>query len=103
MLVRRHDFADFGPNSTVAQVKTAAGHTRTPTTAATKLVRCARGAIVDVEVRPRSQTVCRTRLLGAGQQGGSGLRGELAWQAGQGNPQNRRHDLVWVGGAEPQR
>ena len=64
-------FAECGPNSTVAQMKTSFNYTRgtlrglhrqMPSYAEAKLVRCTRGAIVDVEVRPKSQTVCRTRL-----------------------------------------
>jgi len=80
MLVLRHEFAECGPNSAVAQMNTSFNYTRgtlrglhrrMPPYAEAKLVRCTRGSIVDVEVRPKSQTVCRTRLPDAGQQDGS--------------------------------
>jgi hypothetical protein len=51
-----------------------------------------RGAIVDVDVRPKSQTVCRTRLPDAGQRDGSHLSGQRSVQASRGDLQNRRHE-----------
>jgi dTDP-4-dehydrorhamnose 3,5-epimerase len=101
MLVLCHEFAECGPNSTVAQLNTSFNHTRgtlrglhrqMPPYAEAKLVRCTRGAIVDVEVRPKSQTVCRTRLPDAGQQDGSHLPGQGSLQASLGDLQNRRHE-----------
>ena len=83
MLVPCHDFAECGPNSTVAQMNTFFDYTRgtlrglhpqMPPYAEAKLVRCTRGAIVDVEDRPKPQTVCRTRLSYAGQRDGSHLQ-----------------------------
>jgi len=75
MLVLCHDFAECGPNSTVAQVNTSF----------------------------KSQTVCRTRLPDAGQQGGSHLPGQRSLQGSRGDLQNRRHELGWVVGAERRR
>ena len=107
MLVLCREFAERGPNSTVAQMNTSFNHTRgtlhglhrrMPLYAKAKLVRCTRGAIVDVEVRPKSQTVCRTRLPDAGQQDGSRLPGQRSLQASRGDLpsrgdlQNRRHE-----------
>ena len=95
------EFAECGPNSTVAQMNTSFNYTRgilrslhrqMPPYAEAKLVRCTRGAIVDVEVRPKSQTVCRTRLPDAGQQDGSHLPGQRSLQASLGDLQNRRHE-----------
>jgi hypothetical protein len=101
MLVLCHDFAECGPNSTVAQMNTSFNyargalrglHRQVPPYAEAKPVRCTRGAIVDVEVRPKSQTVCRTRLPDAGQQDGSHLPGRRSLQAIRGDLQNRRHE-----------
>jgi len=101
MVVLCHEFAECGPNSTVAQMNTSFNHTRgtlrglhrqMPPYAEAKLVRRTRGAIVDVEVRPKSQTVCRTRLPDAGQQDGSHLSGQRSLQASRGDLQNRRHE-----------
>jgi hypothetical protein len=101
MLVPCHDFAECGPNSTVAQMNTSFNHTRgtlrglhrqMPPYAEATLVRCTRGAIVDVEVRPKSQTVCRTWLPDGGQQDGSHLPGQRSLQASLGDLQNRRHE-----------
>jgi hypothetical protein len=101
MLVPCHDFAECGPNSTVAQMNTSFNYTRgnlrglhrqMPPYAEAKLVRCTRGAIFDVEVRPKSQTVCRTRLPDAGQQDGSHLPGQRSLQARRGDLPNRRHE-----------
>jgi hypothetical protein len=101
MLVLCHEFAECGLNYTVAQMNTSFKYTRgalrglhrrMPPYAEAKLVRCTRGAIVDVEVRPKSQTVCRTRLPDAGQQGGSHLPGQRSLQASLGDLQNRRHE-----------
>ena len=112
MLVLCHEFAKCGPNSTVAQMNTSFNHTRgtlrglhrrMPPYTEAKLVRCTRGAIVDVEVRPKPQTVCRTRLPDAGQQDGSHLAGQgrckpawVIYRIAGTNP-------VWVVGAEPRR
>jgi dTDP-4-dehydrorhamnose 3,5-epimerase len=61
MVVRCHEFAECGPNSTVAQMNISFNYTRgilrglhrrMPSYAEAKLVCCTRGAIVDVEVRP---------------------------------------------------
>jgi hypothetical protein len=76
MLVLCHGFAERGPNSTVAEMDTPFDY--------------ARGA--DVEVRPESQTVCRTRLPDAGRQDGSHLPGQRSLQASLGDLQNRRHE-----------
>jgi dTDP-4-dehydrorhamnose 3,5-epimerase-like enzyme len=101
MFVLCHDFAERGPNSTVAQTNTSFNYTRgtlrdlhrrMPPYAEAELVRCARGAIVDVEVRPKSQTVCRTRLPDAGQHDGSRLPGQRSLQASLGDLQDRRHE-----------
>ena len=101
MLVLCHDFAECGPNSTVAQMNTSFNYTRgtlrglhrrMPPYAEAKLVRCTRGAIVDVEVRPKSQTVCRTRLPDAGQQDASHLPGQRSLQASLSDLQNRRQE-----------
>jgi hypothetical protein len=101
MLVLCHEFAECGPNSTVAQVNTSFGYTRgtlrglhrrMPPYAEAELGRCTGGAIVDVEVRPKSQTVCRTWLPDAGQQDGSHLPGQRSSQASLGDLQNRRHE-----------
>jgi hypothetical protein len=78
MLVLCHEFAECGPNSTVAQMNT--------------LVRCTCGAIVDLEFRPESQTVCRTRFPDAGQQDGSHLPGQASLQVSLGDLQNRRRE-----------
>jgi hypothetical protein len=64
MLVLCHDFAECGPNSTVAQMNTSF----------------------------KSQPVCRTRLPDTGQQDGSHLPGQRSLQAGLGDLQNRRHE-----------
>src|SRR6516165_2928940 len=99
MLVLCREFAERGPNSTVAQMNTSFSHTRgalrglhrrMPPYAEAKLVRCTRGAIVDVEVRPKSQTVCR--LPDAGQRDGSHLPGQRSLQASLGELQDRRHE-----------
>ena len=112
MLVLCHDVAECGPNSTVAQMNTSFNYTRgtlrglhrqMPSYAEAKLVRCTRGAIVDVEVRPKSQTVCRTRLPDARQQDGSHLPGQRSLQARLGDLQNRRHESGMGCGAEPRR
>ena len=101
MLVLCHEFPECGLNSTVAQMNTFFDYTRgtlrglhrrMPPYAEAKLVRCTRGSIVDVEVRPKSQTVCRTRLPDAGQQDGSRLPGQRSLQASRGDLQNRRHE-----------
>jgi len=101
MLVLCHEFAECGPNSTVAQMNTSFNYTRgtlrglhrqMPPYAEAKLVRCTRGAIVDVEVLPKAQIVCRTRLPDAGQQDGSHLPGQRSLQASLGDLQNRRHE-----------
>ena len=101
MLVLCHGFAERGPNSTVAQMDTSFNYTRgtlrglhprMPPYAEAKLLRCTRGAIVDVEVGPKSQTVCRTRFPDAGQQDGSHLPGQRSLQASLGDLQNRRHE-----------
>ena len=101
MLVLCHEFPECGLNSTVAQMNTSFNHTRgtlhglhrrMPLYAKAKLVRCTRGAIVDVEVRPTSQTVSRTRLPDAGQRDGSHLPGQRSLQASLGDLQNRRHE-----------
>ena len=101
MLVLCHEFAECGPNSTIAQMNTSFNETRgtlrglhrqMPPYAEATLVRCTRGAIVDVEVRPKSQTVCCTRLPDAGQQDGSHLPGQRSLQASLGDLQNRRHE-----------
>jgi hypothetical protein len=101
MLVLCHEFAECGPNSTVAQMNTSFNyirgtlrglHRQMPPYAEAKLVCCTRGAIVDVGVRPKSETVCRTRLPDAGQQDGSHLPGQWSLQASLGDLQNRRHE-----------
>ena len=101
MLVLCHEFAECGANSAVAQMNTSFDYTRgtlrglhsqMPPYAEAKLVRCTRGAIVDVEVRPKSQTVCRTGLSDAGQQDGRHLPGQRSLQASLGDLQNRRHE-----------
>ena len=101
MFVLCHAFAKCGPNSTVAQMNTSFNyargtlrglHRRMPPYAEATLVRCTRGSIVDVEVRPKSQTVCRTRLPDAGQQDGSRLPGQRSLPASRGDRQNRRHE-----------
>jgi dTDP-4-dehydrorhamnose 3,5-epimerase-like enzyme len=51
-------------------------HRQMPPYPEAKLVRCNGGAIVDIEVRPTSQTACRTGLPDAGQQDGSHLSGQ---------------------------
>ena len=59
MLVLCHEFAECGPNSTIAQMNTSFNETRgtlrglhrqMPPYAEATLVRCTRGAVVDVEV-----------------------------------------------------
>ena len=90
MLVLCHEFAECGPNSTVAQTNTSFNYAR-GTLRGLHRQSCTRGAIVDVEVRPKSQTVCRTRLPDAGQQDGSQLPGQRSLQASRGDLQNRRH------------
>lgn len=109
MLVLRHEFVECGPNSTVAQMNTGFNYTRgtlrglhrqMPPYAEAKLLRCTRGAVVDVDVRLKSQTVCRTRLPDAGQQDGSHLAGQRSLQAGLGDLQNRQHEAgvgCWSG------
>ena len=101
MVVLCHELAECGPNSTVAQMNTSFNYTpgtlrglhrQMPPYAEAKLVRRTRGAIVDVEVRPKSQTVCRTRLPDAGQQDGSHLPGQRSLQASRGDLENRRHE-----------
>ena len=101
MLVLRHEFAECGPNSAVAQMNTSFNHAQgtlcglhrqLPPHAEAKLMRCTRGPIADVEVRPKSQTVCRTRLPDADQQDGSHLPGQRSLQASLGDLQNRRHE-----------
>jgi len=101
MVVRCHGFAGCGPNSTVAQMNTSFNHAQgtlcglhrqLPPHAEAKRMRCTRGAIADVEVRPKSQTVCRTRLPDADQQDGSHLPGQRSLQASLGDLQNRRHE-----------
>jgi dTDP-4-dehydrorhamnose 3,5-epimerase-like enzyme len=112
MLVLCHDFAECEPNSTVAQTNTSFNHTRgtlrglhrrMPPYAEAKLVRRTRGAIVDDEVRPKSQTVCRTRLPDAGnktevicQVSGRCKPAGVIYKIAGTNP-------VWVVGAEPRR
>ena len=112
MLVPCHDFAECGPNSTVAQMNTSFNHTRgtlhglhrrMPLYAKAKLVRCTRGAIVDVEVRPKSQTVSRTRLPDAGQRDGSHLPGQRSLQPAWVIYRIAGTNPVWVVGAEPRR
>jgi hypothetical protein len=73
MLVLCHDFAECGPNSTVAQTNTSF----------------------------KSQTVCRTRLPDAGQQDGSHLPGQRSLHAGLSDLQSRRHEsgVGWWSGA----
>ena len=101
MLVVCREFAECGPNSTVAQANisfnctrgTLRGvHRQMPPYSGAKLVRCTRGAIVDVEVRPKSQTVCRARRADAGRRDGSHLPGQRSLQASLGDLQNRRHE-----------
>ena len=101
MVVRCHGFAECGPNSTVVQMNTSFNHTQgtlrglhlqMPPSAEAKRMRCTRGAIADVEVRPKPQTVCRTRLPDADQQDGSHLPGQRSLQASLGDLQNRRHE-----------
>ena len=101
MVVRCHGFAGCGPNSTVAHMNTSFNHAQgtlcglhrqLPPHAEAKLMRCTRGAIADVEVRPKPQTVCRTRLPDADQQDGSHLPGQRSLQASLGDLQNRRHE-----------
>jgi dTDP-4-dehydrorhamnose 3,5-epimerase len=112
MLVVCHELAERGPKSTVAQMNTSFNKTRgtlrclhrqMPPYAEAKLVRCARGAIVDVEVRPKPQTVCRTGLSDAGQQDGRHLPGQRSLQASLGDQRNAGTNRVWVVGAEPGR
>jgi hypothetical protein len=64
MLVLCHDFAECGPNSTVAQMNTSF----------------------------KSQTVCRTWLPGVDQPDGSRLPGQRSLQVSLGDLQNRRHE-----------
>jgi len=61
MLVLRHEFAECGPNSAVAQMNTSFNyargtlrglHRRLPPYAEAELVRCTRGSIVDVRFAP---------------------------------------------------
>jgi len=101
MVVRCHGFAGCGPNSTVAHMNTSFNHAQgtlcglhrqLPPHAEAKLMRCTRGPIADVEVRPKPQTVCRTRLPDADQQDGSHLPGQRSLQASLGDLQNRRHE-----------
>jgi hypothetical protein len=112
MLVPCHDFAKCGPNSTVAQMNTSFNYTRgtlrglhrqRPPYAEAKLVRCTRGAIVGVEVHPKSQTLCRTRLSDAGQQDGSHLTGQRTLQPAWVIYRIASTNPVLVGGAEPRR
>jgi hypothetical protein len=64
MLVPCHEFAECGPNSTVAQANNSF----------------------------KSQTVCRTWLPDAGQQDGSHLAGQRSLQASRCDLQNCRHE-----------
>jgi hypothetical protein len=102
MFVLCHAFAKCGPNSTVAQMNTSFNYAR-GTLRGVHRQSCTLGAIADVEVRPKSQTVCRTRLPDAANKTevSSRVSGrcKAAWViyriAGT-NP-------VWVLGAEPRR
>jgi hypothetical protein len=89
MLVLCHESAECGPKSTVPQMNVSFNYTwgtlrglhrQMPPYAEAKLVRCTRGAIVDIEVRPKPQTACRTGLSDAGQQDGSHLSGQRSLQ-----------------------
>ncbi len=102
MVVLCHKFAECGPNSTVAQMNTSFNYAR-PTLRGLYRQSCTRGAIVDDEVRPKSQTVCRTRLPDADN------KTEVICQvSGRCKPAGVIYEIagpnpVWVLGAEPRR
>ena len=92
MLVGCYDFAECGPNSTVAQMNTSFNYTRGT------LRVLHRQMPPYAEARPEAQTVCRTRLPDAGRHDGSHLPGQRSMHASLGDLQNRRHESG-MGGA----
>jgi len=103
MLVLCHEFAECGPNSTIAQMNTSFNETRgtlrglhrqMPPYAEATLVRCTRGAVVDVEVLAPSRrpyVAHGFQTLANKTEVGSHLPGQRSLQASLGDLRNRRH------------